>query len=73
MSLRGFFEGIGDVLFSSVMGLAALGLRIVLSYSFAPVGNMIIAYAEGISWCAMLLLFAVRFLWKYRRLQEEQP
>ena len=68
MSLRGFLEGMGDVLFSSAVGITALGLRIALSYGLADVvGNRIIAYAEAASWCAMLLLFSLRCLWKWRR------
>ena len=35
MSIRGYIEGIGDVLFSSVSGIAALLSRIVFSYAFA--------------------------------------
>lgn len=72
MAMRGYLEGMGDVLFSSVMGIAALGLRIVLSYGLADaVGNMIIAYAEAASWCAMLLFFFLRCLWMARRPPQE--
>lgn len=68
MSLRGFLEGMGDVLFSSAVGITALGLRIALSYGLADVvGNRIIAYAEAASWGAMLLLFSLRCLWKWKR------
>lgn len=67
MSLRGYLEGLGDVLWSSAIGIGALGLRIVLSYGLADLaGNQIIAWAEAASWCAMLVLFAVRYIWKNR-------
>ena len=73
MALRGYLEGIGDVLFSSGVGLSALGLRICLSYGLADImGNQIISYAEAASWWAMLLLFALRFLWKKSRVTPEQ-
>lgn len=67
MSLRGYLEGTGDVFFSSAMGIGALGLRIFLSYALAEAaGWQIIAWAEAASWCAMLGLFLLRFLWKNR-------
>ena len=69
MALRGFLEGAGDVLWSSAIAIAALLLRIVLSYGLAGwVGSSIIAYAEMASWAVMLLLFALRFLLRGRRL-----
>ena len=69
MALRGFLEGAGDVLWSSAIAIAALLLRIVLSYGLAGwVGNPIIAYAEMASWAVMLLLFALRFLLRGWRL-----
>ena len=67
MALRGYLEGIGDVLCSSVIGLVCLGLRIALSYGLAGlVGSPIIAYAEVACWSAMLALFVLRF-WQKRR------
>lgn len=64
MSLRGYLEGVGDVLYSSLGGITALGCRILFSYSFAGVcGNMIIAYAEAASWGVMLVLYIARILW----------
>ena len=69
MALRGFLEGAGDVLWSSAIAIAALLLRIALSYGLADwVGSPIIAYAEMASWAVMLLLFALRFLLRGRRL-----
>lgn len=63
MALRGFLEGTGDVLYASVGGMLAFGIRILLSNLLKPYfGNMVIAYAEGLSWCAMFALYLLRFL-----------
>lgn len=68
MALRGYLEGLGDVLCSSAIGISALLLRIVLSYGLADwVGSPIIAYAEMASWAAMLLLYVLRFLMRLRK------
>lgn len=65
MSIRGYIEGIGDVLFSSIAGGIALISRIIFSYGFVGLcGNMIIAYAEAGSWGVLLLLYLLRILWK---------
>lgn len=67
MALRGYLEGLGDVLWSSAIGVSCLALRIALSYGLADwVGSPIIAYAEMASWAAMLLLFVLRFLARSR-------
>lgn len=64
-SMRGFLEGMGDVLYTSITGMLALGVRIILSYGLADqFGRMIIAYAEAISWMTMILLYFVRLIWK---------
>lgn len=61
MSFRGYLEGMGDVLFSSICGIIAVVIRIVMSYIMKPyLGNMAIAYAEAVSWCGMLLLYIMR-------------
>lgn len=63
MAVRGYIEGVGDVLYSSVAGILSLIVRIGASYVLADVcGNMIIAYAEGLSWCFMLVLYAARLI-----------
>ena len=68
MALRGYLEGLGDVLCSSAIGISALVLRILLSYGLADaVGSAIIAYAEMASWAAMLLLYVLRFLMRLRK------
>lgn len=67
MAFRGYLEGVGDVGFSGLTGIVALFARIVLSYALVGVfDNMVIAYAEGLSWCIMLTLFGVRFMWKHK-------
>lgn len=72
MSLRGFLEGLGDVLYSSLAGIGALGLRIALSYALAPwAGWRIIAWAEAVSWTVMLVLYWARYLTKGRRLTRD--
>lgn len=59
MAIRGYVEGCGRVVFSGVCGILSLLVRIVLSYALRPVfGNMVIAWAEGFSWCFQLILFA---------------
>lgn len=66
-ALRGYLEGIGDLLFTSMASIAALGLRILLSYGLAePCGMMIIAYAEGVSWIVLVLVNLARYAWKRR-------
>lgn len=65
MALRGYLEGTGDMLFSGIAGIAALGVRIVASYAFAALfGNMVIAYAEAFSWVVLLIVYLLRFLQK---------
>ncbi len=60
-SFRGYMEGLGDVLFASIIGIATLLVRIFCSYLFRPLwGNMVIAWAEVISWVFLLLLLLCR-------------
>lgn len=62
-SLKGYLEGTSDLLFSGIIGICALGIRIICSYLFAGLwGNMVIAYAEAISWVFLALVFTIRFL-----------
>ena len=66
-AIRGYLEGIGDVVFSGVNGIAMLLMRIILSYALRPVyGNMVIAWAEAYAWCIMLIAYAVRVWMKLR-------
>lgn len=65
--IQKYTEGIGDVLFSSISGIAALVSRIIFSYAFAGLcGNMIIAYAEAGSWGVLFFLYLIRILWRQK-------
>lgn len=65
MAVRGYLEGLGDMTFSGMAGIAALLVRIAASYAFAGVfGRMVIAYAEGFSWLVLLGLYLLRCVWK---------
>ena len=62
-ALRGYIEGIGKVFVSSMIGILALAFRIVLSYLLAPsLGNMSIAYSEGIQFIFMFVLYMSYFI-----------
>lgn len=64
-AVRGYLEGIGDVLYSSIAGIVSLISRILASYGMAAVcGNMIIAYAEAFSWGVLLALYLARAGWR---------
>ena len=70
MAVRGVLEGVGDVTFSSIAGILSLIARIIMSYTLVAFsGNMIIAYAEGLSWLLLLLLYLGRYMVKRRELQ----
>lgn len=72
MSIRGYIEGIGDVLFSSIAGIISLISRILFSYAFVSLcGNMIIAYAEAGSWGVLLTLYLLRILWKKHKVRKK--
>ncbi len=61
-ALRGYIEGIGKVFVSSMIGIVALGSRIVFSYLLAPLlDNMSIAYAEGLQYIFMFILYTIYF------------
>ena len=63
-------EGLGEVVYSSIIGVSALGIRIICSYLLKGVfDNMVIAYAEGISWAVLLMLFVHRIAMKNRKAQ----
>ena len=69
MAIRGFIEGIGDMLFSGVAGILSLVVRIVCSYALRDMfGTLVIAYAEAIAWIFMLLLYVVRYARKSREI-----
>lgn len=70
MACRGYIEGLGEVVYSSIIGVSALGIRIICSYLLKGVfDNMVIAYAEGISWAVLLMLFVLRIAIKNRKTQ----
>lgn len=70
-AIRGHLEGAGDMLYTSLAGIAALASRIIASYLLVPLfANMVIAYAEGLSWVLLLLLYAIRMLWRERRFKK---
>lgn len=67
-SLRGYLEGNGDMVFSSVAGMTALAVRIGASYALRPVlGSSTIAYAEALSWVFLLAVYALRCAARRRR------
>lgn len=69
MSVRGVLEGVGDVTFSSIAGILSLIARIIMSYTLVSYsGNMVIAYAEGLSWLLLLLLYLGRYMVKRKEL-----
>ncbi len=64
VAIRGYIQGIGDVSFTSFVGISALVVRIITSYILKPFfGNMVIAYAEVISWWYMIILYVGRLVW----------
>lgn len=67
MSIKGYLEGRSDMLFSGAIGISSLGVRILCSYLFAGLwGNLVIAYAEAISWVFLLVVFWLRYRIKQR-------
>ena len=64
-AVRSYLEGMGDVVYSSLAGIASLVFRIAASYLLVSFfDNMVIAYAEGFSWILLLFLYIVRAFWK---------
>lgn len=69
-AIRGYLEGTGDVVYSSTAGIITLAARVFFSYALVSfTGNMVIAYAEGLSWAVMLLLYIVRLIKKERNMK----
>ena len=67
MAVRGYLEGLGDMVFSGMVGIAALLVRIAASYALAGLfGRMVIAYAEAMSWLVLLGLYLLRCWWRSR-------
>ncbi|MBQ7795093.1 MAG: MATE family efflux transporter [Lachnospiraceae bacterium] len=64
VAIRGYIQGIGDVQFTSFIGISSLAVRIGMSYALKPFfGNMVIAYAEVISWWYMFAMYGGRLFW----------
>lgn len=61
-AFRGYLEGRGDLVYSSIAGMVSLAVRIIASYVMEPYfGNMSIAYAEMLSWVCLLIMYLLRF------------
>lgn len=68
MSIKGYLEGKSDMLFSGIVGICSLAVRIVCSYLLAErLGNTVVAYAEAFGWIFMLIAFAVRYIQKSKK------
>ena len=66
-ALRGYLEGIGDLMYSSAAGILSLVIRIIGSYAMVSfTGNMVIAYAEMVSWVFLLGMYLIRVVYKMR-------
>jgi len=66
---RGALEGIGDITYCSIIGIITLLVRIAFSYILKPlIAARTIAFAEGISWCVLLLLLGLRVIYRRREL-----
>ena len=68
MAVRGYLEGIGDMVFSGVVGVASLAVRIICSYAFVDLfERKVISYAEAFSWVVLLGAYLLRYVWKKRQ------
>ena len=66
-AVRSYLEGTGDVVYSSLAGMASLVCRIAASYALVFLfDNMVIAWAEGFSWVVLLGLYVGRLIVKGR-------
>lgn len=67
MVIRGYVEGCGDMVFSSIAGVTSLIVRIAASYLLVHIfASKIIALSEGFSWIVLLAIYLVRY-WKKER------
>lgn len=56
------------MLFSGIVGILSLGVRIVCSFAFKPAfGRSVIAYAEAFSWIFLLLVYSLYFFLQSRK------
>ena len=69
--LRSVLEGLGDMTWSSAIGIGMLGARIALSYLLRPVlAGRTIAIAEGITWILMLMVLILRTAYMHRKTKQ---
>jgi len=67
-AIRGYLEGMGDVVFSGAIGISSLAVRLALSYALrGHYGNMVIAWAEGYAWCFMLIAYLLRLMFRRKK------
>ncbi len=65
MTVKGYLEGTGDMVFSGLASILSLMMRILFSYAFVRwTGRTTIAYAEMFSWAVLLGLCLLRLGWK---------
>ena len=68
VAIRGYVQGIGDVNYTTFVGMSSLAVRIAMSYLLKPVfGNMVIAWAEVISWWYMFAMYLGRLWWHKKK------
>ena len=69
MVLRSALEGIGDIRYSSMIGITTLGVRIASSFLMrSGFANRTVALAEGVSWCFLLLMMGARVIYRRREI-----
>ncbi|MBQ2985203.1 MAG: MATE family efflux transporter [Clostridia bacterium] len=67
--LRSVLEGIGDIRYSSMIGITTLGVRIASSFLMrSGFANRTVALAEGVSWCFLLLMMGARVIYRRREI-----
>lgn len=73
MAVRGYLEGNGRVLFSGIIAILGLGIRISLSYLLLPwFDNMVIAYAEVFAWCFQMIVYVFYAVFVQNRRMEAE-
>lgn len=73
IALKSYFEGIGNVLFSSFVTILALLVRITLSYTCKSFWEFrVIALAEAFSWFFLLLICLCNLFRKRSSLSEQR-
>jgi len=64
-AINGYLEGLGDVTFTGIITIASLAVRLCASYALKnALGNMVLAWAEVISWVFLLAAFLLRYIYK---------